>query len=289
MLLPAVELHILLPLSGDLEEAGGIQWEVVRVAAMRLNESRSPRDRALQPIIHDCGSTQESAKAAAEALASAGIVSFVGPAASAPVLGLQDLVDIANTLIVLPDAQDLPANLGGMSTIALIPPDALRGMDAVDVALTRLPSAKTVGQSRPTGAAPSDAAAAAMAHAVRRGLRPSLATEADVVVLQANADPPADLMVRVGPTVVETSVATRSWIDPALPESSIWMDHERATSATYDAVIALGRALQRHPDASAEVLRATLVGTSWEGMLGPTKFRRAGPRRAWFGHPPESR
>jgi len=287
MLQPPVELHVLLPLSGALAEAGEVQWDVVALAARRLNESRGPLERPLQPTIHDSGSTAQEALAKAEALVANGVGAFVAPAFPDPTLGLQDLMDTSSVLVVVPDARHLHADVGGRSTVALLPPDALRGAVLIDGALARTPDATTVASRRPDGAPPSEASAAAMKRAMARGLLPALASEADLVVIQAAADPPRDVAVRVRDRVLTTTGVRRVWTDPKLPEATLWMDHERATAATYDAVIALGRALRAAPDAPPERLREAVVGAPFEGMYGPTEFSRFGPAEAHYAHVPE--
>ncbi len=290
MLQPAVEMHVLLPLSGGLAARGEAQWEVVALAARRLNESRGPLERPLRPTIHDSGSTRASALAAAEALQEAGVSAFVAPAFPESIVGLQDLLDHSATLIVVPDARHLDPMVGGPSMVALRPPDALRGVVLVDEALRRSPAATTFASRRPLRASPSDAAAGAADRAAGRGLSPASAEDADLVVVQSGADPPDDLSVEVGGVVLGVGGAVRTWTDPALPPATLWNEAERATSATYDAVVALGRAVRvSPPGASAEVLRAATVAGAWEGMLGPTEFRRFGPREAWYGHVPEVR
>ena len=82
------------------------------------------------------------------------------------------------------------------------------------------------------------------------------------------------------------AASTLVWTDPRLPEPTLWGHSWRETAATYDAVIALGRAVRRAPGTPPAELRALLVTEAWEGMLGPTRFVRVRPDGPWFGHPP---
>jgi ABC-type branched-subunit amino acid transport system substrate-binding protein len=287
MLQSAVELHVLLPLSGAHAQRGLIQSDVVELATMRLNESRGPLDRPLRAMIHDCGSTSEESLVLAQALIAAGVQAFVGPHSSPSAAGLEDLLDLPGTLVVLPDARDLPPDFGGPSTVALLPPDAVRGIAMVNAALAHAESEGTsptrVSLAKPPDAAASGAAEAALQHALARGL--TLDAAGGLRILQVSGETPHDLVVEVAGASFLARRAVRRWTDPGLDQAALSNREAEATAATYDAVVALGRALRRAPDAAAPILRAAVVDESWEGMLGPTRFTRGPGSRAWIGHP----
>ena len=104
-------------------------------------------------------------------------------------------------------------------------------------------------------------------------------------ILQQGADPPNDLVVRLGDVDRVARSARRTWTDPALNEATRYPDSERPTAATFDAAVALGRALRRDPGAPVPALRSAIVRDSWEGMLGPTRFVQLASG-AWTGHLP---
>ena len=289
MLQSPVELHVLLPLSGDLAPNGAIQRDVVARAVVALNESRAPADRPLQAVLHDCGSTHDDAAATAAALIRTGVSAFIGPADPTTAFGLAEHLDRTDTLVVLPDAGEFPFDIGGPSTVAMLPPTALRGHVLLTAALRKEPTAATVALVRTPGTQSEGAAEVALSTAVARGLVPTLEDEADVRILQADTPPPSDVQVRVGSHTLTIPELSPKWRDPALPMDAYWARDERATGATYDAVVGLGRVLRRQPRADADSLRRALLDDSWEGVFGAVRFASAGPSGAAFAHPPEAR